>query len=447
MIFLRPTLRASLSGLLFLLTLAAGLPARAEPQSIDAIIAVVNDGVILQSELEHGIAQAHHVIQERGMTSPPEGVLRSQVLERLVLLRLQTQRANEAGIKVDDGELNEVINNIAAQNKLTLPQFNEELKKEGMDYLGMREQIRDEMLIQRVRQKEVASRVLVTDQDINLYLSNQGGIADETEYHLAHILVAVPDGASPEVREKARAKATGLLKRLHDGEDFGSVAVANSDGQQALQGGDLDWRKSGNLPTIFATVVPKMHDNQISDLIEGANGFNIIKLLGTRIGGQQQTVTETHARHILVQPNPLRDENATRALAEELAQRLKKGEDWTTLAKKYSDDPGSKNGGGDLGWQAPGVFTPEFQVRVDELKPNEISEPFHTQFGWHVAEVLDRRTRDATEDSRRQRARQAISQRKEAEEYDSWLRRLREEAYIEYRPLAGAPTDPDSKKS
>jgi peptidyl-prolyl cis-trans isomerase SurA len=429
---LKSRLNALFCLLSFSLALGVASTAQAVPQTIDKIVAVVNDSVVLQSELDRQIKIAEGTMRERGITPPAGDALRSQVLDRLILTRLQTQRAQDAGIHVDDRELNEVIGNIAAQNKMSLTQFADALKKEGIDFLSVREQVRDEMLISRVRQKEVGARVVVTEQDIDLYLAN-AATEDQTEYKLSHILVAVPDGATPQVREAAHAKAEGLLKRLKSGEDFAQLAITNSDGQQALQGGELDWRKGANLPTAFAPVAPKLALNEVSDIIEAANGFNIIKLIGKREAGERKTVDETKAQHILLIPNAIRDEDATRALSRDIYERLQKGEDFAALAKKYSDDPGSKNSGGDLGWQPPGVFAPDFQERIDQLKLNEISQPFHTQFGWHIARVVDRRTRDTTVESRRAAAKQAIQARKEAEEYESWLRRLKEEAYVEYR--------------
>jgi peptidyl-prolyl cis-trans isomerase SurA len=429
---LKSRLNALFCLLSFSLALGVASTAQAVPQTIDKIVAVVNDSVVLQSELDRQIKIAEGTMRERGITPPAGDALRSQVLDRLILTRLQTQRAQDAGIHVDDRELNEVIGNIAAQNKMSLTQFADALKKEGIDFLSVREQVRDEMLISRVRQKEVGARVVVTEQDIDLYLAN-AATEDQTEYKLSHILVAVPDGATPQVREAAHAKAEGLLKRLKAGEDFAQLAITNSDGQQALQGGELDWRKGANLPTAFAPVAPKLALNEVSDIIEAANGFNIIKLTGKREAGERKTVDETKAQHILLIPNAIRDEDATRALSRDIYERLQKGEDFAALAKKYSDDPGSKNSGGDLGWQPPGVFAPDFQERIDQLKLNEISQPFHTQFGWHIARVVDRRTRDTTVESRRAAAKQAIQARKEAEEYESWLRRLKEEAYVEYR--------------
>lgn len=427
---MKPTVLLAAAFSTLLLSLAA--PAQAAPEMLDRIIVVVNDGVILQSELDLAIDSARKTIAERKLNAPPDSVLRTQVLERLILSKLQTQRAASAGVRIDDRELNDIITNIAKQNGMTLGQFGDSLRKQGMDFLGVREQIRDEVLISRVRQREVDSRITVTDQDVDLFLANQGD-NDSIEYRLSHILVAIPDGANDSERAKARAKIDGLLKRINAGEDFAQVAIASSDGQQALQGGDLDWRKAADLPGLFAGTAAKLKVDEVSGVLETSSGFHLIKLTGQRDSEGVKTVTETHARHILITTNAIRNEDQARKQAQDVYTQLKNGGDWDKLAREFSDDPGSKNGGGDLGFQPPGTFVPEFQIRLDQLKPGEISAPFHTQFGWHVASVIERRTRDTSVESRRARARAAIQQRKSAEEYDSWLRRLREEAYIEYR--------------
>lgn len=422
-----------------LLACAFAIPASAEV--IDRIIVVVNDGVVLQSDLDREMEDAKGQIRARGIEVPDESVLRGQVLERLILMRIQTQRAQQAGIRVDDRELNEVISNIAQNNKMTLAQFAEMVRNEGGDFLAVREQIRDEVVVNRLRQREVDSRVTVTEQDIELFLASQGGDED-TEFHLAHILVAVPDGATPEQREQAHDKADGLLKRLKAGEDFASMAVANSDGQQALQGGDLDWRKADALPQLFANTARNLKDGDISSVLETSAGYHIIKRIAMRSAGDRKTVQETHARHILIPINALMTEDQAKAQARDLYDQIVKGGDFAKLAGKYSEDPGSRNNGGDLGWQPPGVFAPEFQEKIDALKPGETTTPFRTQFGWHVAQVLERRTRDITDEAKRGRARAAVQNRKGSEEYDTWLRRLRDEAYVEFR------TDkPDAAKS
>lgn len=412
----------------------AASQAVAAPQPLDRIVVVVNDGVILQSELERALATTRAQVRARGIAVPPEEVLRTQVLERLVLVRLQTQRAQEAGLRVDDRELNEVLGNIAAQNKLTLSGFAEALRREGQDYLVVREQVREEILMQRLRSKEIDSRILVTDQDVDLFLANQpGGANADQEYRLSHILVAVPDGASAEQREQARAKAQGLRERLLKGEAFAEVAIAHSDGQQALDGGDLGWRRADQVPEIFAAQLPRLQENEPSIVLETSSGLHIIQISGKRGGGTRTQLQETHAEHILLAANAIRDEEQTRLQARELHDRIKAGEDFHELAKKLSDDPGSKAAGGDLGWAAPGLFAPEFQAQIDALAPGEMSAPFRTSFGWHIARVIERRTRDVTDEARRNRARAAIQNRKSAEEFDTWLRKLREEAYVEYR--------------
>ncbi|MGH8480954.1 MAG: peptidylprolyl isomerase [Nevskiaceae bacterium] len=415
------------------LSLAFGLaaaPAGAEP--IDRIVAVVNEGVVLQSELDRALQMSRQQLVERQIAPPPEEVLRTQVLERLVLTRVQTQRAQEAGIRVDDRELNEVLSGIAAQNKMTLAEFAVAVRKEGLDYLALREQIRDEVVVQRLRAREIEHRVLVTDQDISLFLANQAQL-DKSEYRLSHILVAVPDGAPSEVRARARAKAEGLLKRLQAGEDFAQLAIANSDGQQALAGGDLDWRPGVALPELFASAVQTLKGGELAPLLENASGFHLLKLTDLRGGPERKSITETRARHVLLTTTALRDEEQTKQEARRIHERVKQGEDLGEIAKQVSDDTGSKAAGGDLGWQPAGVFAPEFEKAIDALQPGQVSAPFRSPFGWHVAKVMERRTRDATDETRRARARAAIQNRKAAEEYDMWLRRLRAEAYVEIR--------------
>lgn len=399
---------------------------------LDRIIVVVNDGVVLESELETALAETRQQLEQRGITAPPAATLRSQVLERLVLTRLQTQRAHDAGIRVSDQELNQVLTGIAQRNDLTLAEFAVQLRARGLDYLGVREQVRDELLITRLRQREVEARVNVSDRDIELFLSSQQG-EDSSEYRLQHILVSVPDGASPAVRQKAREKAEALRARVNEGEDFAQLAVAHSDGQQALQGGDLDWRSAEELPSLFVDVARALPVEGVSEVLEAASGYHIIKLAEVRGGEPREIVQETRVRHILIAPNAIRDDEEARLLAERIRQQLREGAEFAELAEEFSDDPGSKNDGGQLGWQPTGVFAPEFQLKIDQLGPNEVSNPFRTQFGWHIAEVLERRERDATEQARRARAREALRGRKINEEYETWLRRLRDEAYVEYR--------------
>ncbi len=419
--------------------IAASLgPQAAQAEVLDRIVAVVNDSVVLQSDLDQSMRDTFTQLKARNVVAPSEDVLRPQVLERVIFNRLQTQRAQQAGIRIDDRELNDVLGNIARQNKMSLAELAQSVKNDGMDFLSLREQIREEVLIARLRQKEVDSRISVTDQDVDLYLANQKA-GDNVEYHLSHILVSIPDGASSDERDQRRVRAQDLLKRIRAGEDFAQIAIASSDGQQALKGGDLGWRRAADLPSFFAGTAVKLKPGQTSDVLEAGSGFHIIRLAETRGGDERSTVDETRAKHILLMPNAIRTEDQTRVQSQDLYDRLQKGADFGKLAAEFSDDPGSKNAGGDLGWQAPGTFVPDFQAVLDKLQPNETSAPFHTQYGWHIARVTERRTRDTTEESRRGRARQAIQERKSEEEYDTWLRRLRDEAYVEYR--LGKPGD------
>lgn len=429
--------------LLSLSLLAPSLAAQ-ERLSLDRIAVVVNDEVILQSEVLRAIGQAEQQIRARGVSVPPGVNLRSQVIERLVLQRVQTQRARQAGIRIDDRELNEVLTDIAQQNQMTLAQFADALRAEGNDYVSVREQVREEMLINRIRSREVDARVLVTDQDIEQFLTFQGRDGSDVEYRLAHILARFPDGASPEQRRAAREKVEALRARVLEGEDFSAVAIAESDGQQALQGGDLGFRSADALPQVFAAAAQTLETGELSPVLETTGGYHLIRLVERRGGAPRQSVEETQARHLLIQPNTLRSDEQARQLARDLHTRIEKGESIADLAAEFSDDPGSKNSGGDLGFQPPGVFVPEFQARLDALSPGEVSSPFRSQFGWHIVEVMDRRTRDVTEETRRARARGAVQQRRAAEEYDTWLRRLRAEAYIEYRIDGDKPDTGDS---
>ena len=413
----------------------------APSQPVDRIVAVVNEGVILESELQRGIAAARRQLRLQNVALPPDDELRPQVLERLVIIRLQTQKAQEAGVRIDDKELNDVMTNMAQQQGQTPAQFAEALRTDGLDYLDVREQVRDELLVNRVREKEVAENVQVTDQDVDMFLANQAS-TDPTRYHLGHILVAVPESATDRQKKKAREKIDDIRTRLLAGGDFTRIATTESDASQALKGGDMGTLRLVEMPGLFAEATPRMTPGTISPVLEDASGYHILKLLDRQTAEKASTVQETRAQHILLTPNQLRDEDATRRLSQQIYDRIKAGEDFAVLAKQFSDDPGSKQAGGDLGFTAPGIFAPEFQIRIDELKVGEVSPPFHTQFGWHIARVTQRRDRDVTDTLRRNQARNSIGQRRLNDDYETWLRHLRDEAYTEYRLApASAATD------
>lgn len=417
--------------------LAATLPAHAA-QVLDYIVAVVDEDVILASELDQATDAISAQIQASGNTPPPTDVLRDQVRERLIVQKLQTQRAQQRGIAISDEELNAALQNVAAQNNMDLREFARALRTQGMDYLQVRDQVREELTVNRLRGIEVESRVNVSDRELDDFLAMASRGDQSTEYRIAQILVAVPEGSTEQTATAARAEAEQIKQALDDGGDFAQLAISRSDGQKALEGGDLGWRSAAGLPTIFAGTVSDLDVGAHSDVLESGSGLHIVKLLDKRGGEVTAMVTETRARHILIQPNAIRDDEASREEIQNLYQRLQSGEDLADLAKEHSDDPGSANQGGDLGWRAPGSFVPAFETKLGEMEVGQVSQPFRSQFGWHIIEVLDRRERDNGAEVQRAQAREAIRRRKVAEEYESWLRQLREEAYVELRAAPDA---------
>ncbi len=400
---------------------------------IDRIVAVVDDGVILQSELDEMLETVKRQLHQQDAQLPPDNVLRKQVLERLIMMHLQLQYAQRTGIRIDEEKLNAAISNIAQQNKMSLGDFRLALEREGYNFAHFRDNIRDQMIIAQLQQRQVNNLVTVSDQEVDNFLANaklQGDVGDE--YHLAHILIAVPEGASTAQVDAAHSKAQRILDELRGGADFQKMAVSVSDGQQALEGGDLGWRGAAQIPSLFVDLVTHMKNGEISDLVRSPSGFHIIKLLDHR-GMNKHSVTQTHARHILIRTNDLVSDNDAKERLEQLKQRLEGGDDFATLARAHSDDAVSAAKGGDLGWVSPGELDPRFEEVMNGLAPGQISAPFRTQFGWHLVQVLGRRTYDDTKDFRRNMAREMIRKRKAEEEIDIWLRRLRDEAYVEYR--------------
>jgi peptidyl-prolyl cis-trans isomerase SurA len=425
--------------LLLALLLAGAPPASVSAASLDGIVVVVDEEVVLASELGEAMRQVELQLRSQGRPLPPRDVLQRQVLERLILQRLQVQRAKNAGLQVSEDELRQALAGIAARNQMNVNEFAEAAAREGIDFGQFREQLRTDLLINKLRQREVESRVVVSEQDVDFFLQSQTGQQEGSEYRLSHILIAVKEGASEEERSAVRRQAEEVLAKARAGEDFAQLAARYSNDQLALSGGDLGWRDAATLPSLFANVVPGLKPGEVSPLLSSPSGFHIVRLNETRTGGGAQMVDETHARHILLTPNAVRDDVATRAAAENLRRELDAGADFAALARKHSNDPGSANRGGDLGWQPKGSFTREFESQLEAMQPGEIRGPFPTQFGWHIVQLIERRTRDDSEGRKRDRARAAIFQRKVGEEYDLWLRRLRDEAYVEYRlvPPAG----------
>lgn len=404
---------------------------------LDSIVAVVNDDIVTDSELGERVTTLSRQLRQQRRPLPPNPVLRSQVLERLVLEKLQLQEAKSIGIQVDDDTLNQTLKRIAQENNLSLGEFRSALERDGYDFNSFREDIRRELIIRRLHERQIQQKILVSEQDVDQFLADEDNNVDASkEYHLAHMLVSVPEAATPEQLEKAKAKLLNITTKLKEGQDFGELAVAYSDGQQALDGGDLGWRKGAELPSLFAAVVPRLTPNQVSDVIRGPNGFHMVKLLDVK-GEQRHMVQETLARHILIEVSKIKSDSDAAAEVKKLKIEIENGADFAELAKKFSADKNSASQGGKLGWVKPGETVPQFEQTMNALTIGVISEPIQTRFGWHIIQVLERRTVDDTASLRRTQAQQALRQRKIEEETDIWLRRLRDEAYVEYRNSDG----------
>ena len=422
-------MKAVFQTLIALLLLAAGA---AWGDVLDRIVAVVEQDVILASELEEEAESIRQELRRRGAAPPSDDELHRHVLERLIMQRIQLARAERAGLRVDDATLDATVSRIAAQNNMTLSQLHDALARDGIEFSRFREELRQEIAINRLQQARVESQVEVTPREIEEALET-AATDDGVEYHVAHIQVSTPEGASAAEIREARQRATELHRRVTQNEaDFEAIAAAFSDARTATDGGSLGWRLPGQLPSAFAELVPELQPGEISDVIQAATGFHIVKLLDTRREGIE-TVEETRARHILVRTDDQMGDEDAQGLLVELLKRIEAGEAFADLAREHSQDPGSAPDGGDLGWTAPGLLVPAFQEVMDGLEPDEISEPFPTQFGWHIVQVEDRRVRDITDERRRERIAEQIYQRKSQEALEQWLRRLREEAYVEYR--------------
>ena len=399
---------------------------------LDRVAAVVNDGVVLNSELDDQVTAVSERLRTQKLELPPQNVLRQQVLERLVLQEIQAQRANRAGLKVPDETLNNALQEVAQRNNIPLSQLPEALAQQGIDYSTYREEMRKELTLGLLRQRDVLQRISITPREVDQFLAKQANTPSENnQYNVSHILIAVGQTASPEQIDQAAKKAADVAQRAKGGEDFAKLAVAYSNAQTALDGGALGWRKGSELPTFLTDIVAKLKPGQVSDPLRTPTGFHIVKLNEVKGGEDKAIVQQIHVRHILMKTNELADDATVKQKLEQLRERILKGEDFAGLASITSEDPGSAAQGGDLGWAGPGSFVPEFEEVIGKLKDQEISEPFHTQYGWHIAQVLGHRQFDNTDELKRRNAIDAIRASKADEETELWLRRLRDEAYVE----------------
>lgn len=402
---------------------------------MDRIIAVVNDEVILESELMDMSQTVRQQLRQREAAIPPADILRKQVLERLIIQRLQLQRAEEVGVRVGDDALNAALRQIANNNNMNLRQFRDVLEDDGYDFSQFRETIREEMIITRLRKSEVEDRIVVSDREVDNFLATQTiQSGSEEEYELQHILVSMPDAASPEQVQDAQQRLEKIQTLLSEGGVFSEVAAGYSDGQNALEGGELGWRKQGELPSLFAEVVPSLSVGEVSEPLRSGSGFHLVRLKDKK-SAEVHLVKQTLASHILIKTSEvMTDEEAEKRL-QQLRQRVESGEKFAELARAHSEDTGSAIEGGSLGWVSPGVMVPEFQEKMDELAIGQMSDVFKSRFGWHLILLEDRREQNMADEFKRGKAREQLRQRKIDEEMESWLRAMRDEAYVEYREL------------
>jgi peptidyl-prolyl cis-trans isomerase SurA len=402
-------------------------------EMLDRIAAIVNEGLVLKSELDVQMDAVTKRLQEQKVELPSQSVLKQQVLDRLIVQEIQTQHAKRVGLTVSDEQLNSALQEIASRNKIPFDQLPTALAAQGVEYKQYREGMRKELTLSTLRQRDVIAHINVSPRELEQFLARQQSSAANDEFNVAHILLSLPEAATPQQLEEITHKAQDLAARASKGEDFGQLAIANSNSQTALDGGQLGWRKGAQLPQFILDLVGPMKPGQVSAPVRTPSGFHIVKLNERRSGEKQVIINQIHVRHILMKTNELDDDETVRQKLSKLRDRISKGEDFAGLASTNSGDPGSAPDGGDLGWSGPGTFVPEFDKAIADLKTNEISEPFKSRYGWHIVQMLGTRTYDSTDDVRRQRAFAAIRESKADEETELWLRRLRDEAFVEIK--------------
>jgi len=400
---------------------------------LDGIVALVNDGVVLESELDSQTTMIEQRLRAEGTPIPPNDSLKKQVLDNLVLGQIQLQRAERDGITVPDEILNRALADIAQRNNTTLTGLPGMLAAEGIDYAAYRKDLREQLVMERLRMKDVISRIAVSERELNDYLERESGNSyRNNRYKLSNILISLPANTTPEDLQKAQARADEIYRRLQKGEDFAELALAYSNAENALDGGDLGWRSGDALPTIFAEIVPNLQKGQVSEPIRSASGFHIVKVDDVE-GNKPIIEKQVHARHILIKTDEIIDDEVAEQKLIEIRNGILAGDDFAAVAKAVSDDPGSAVDGGDLGWAGPNVYVGVFEDTLENLKIGEVSMPFRSPFGWHIVEVIERRTHDTTDDVRREQAMAAIRDSKVAEETELWLRQIRDESFVEYR--------------
>jgi len=400
---------------------------------IDRILIVVNDEIITASEVETRVRAVRARLTSQKVNLPPDDILRRQVMERMVTERLQQQLARQFGFTVSDERLDRAIRQVAEQNRKSPEDLRRESENEPGGYRAFREELRGQLLVQQLIEREVNNRVNVSEAEVENFLATQSGRDGGIEYNISHILLGLPESASPEVITRAKQKAEGLLAELRKGADFGQLAVANSQGQNALEGGGLGWKQAGQLPDLFVNALRTLKPGTVSDVLRSPSGFHILRLNDRRGGGEALKVTQTRARHILIKTGELVSLSEAQRRIEQLRERLVNGANFAETARAHSEDVGSAANGGDLGWMNPGQTVPEFEKAMNTLKPGELSAPVKSPFGVHLIQVQERRERDISQEREAATARNQLHARKADERYEQWLRQLRDEAFVEYR--------------
>ncbi len=401
---------------------------------LDRVAAVVNDGIVLRSDVEQQLDTISDRLQKSGQQLPPRNVLRQQVLERLVLQELQMQRAERLGLKVSDEMINNALTDVARRNNIKFSDLPAALESQGINYRDYRDEVRRDMVLQGLRQRDVIARVYVSPREVDQCIAKRkASPTADNEYNLAHILIGIPSAATEQQIAERTSRAQAVYERASRNEDFGQLAITYSESGTALEGGALGWRKAGQLPSFVADIIPTLKAGEVTQPIRTPSGLHIFKVLEIRGGQTPALVSQVHARHILMKPTEVMDDETVRQKLSQIRERVLKGESFEAVASVTSEDPGSAASGGDLGWAGPGTFVPEFEKQLDAMSDNEISQPFRTQFGWHIIQLLGRRTYDASEDMTRNRCVSQLREARADEETEIWLRRLRDEAFVEYR--------------
>jgi peptidyl-prolyl cis-trans isomerase SurA len=400
---------------------------------LDRVVAIVDEDVVLESELNDRVQTVLQRLKGQYTELPEEKVLTKQVLEQLVVERIQLGLAKRYDINVDDNEVNQAVETVRERNKMSEEQLLADLNRQGLSLAGLRNQIRNELTINHLQQGVVNGRIKISEQEINNFLaSSDGKFATSPDYHIGHILIAIPSSADAETIAAAEQKAKDIHQKLLAGADFAQLAIANSNDQTALQGGDIGWRKLAQLPELFGNQLASLKTGSVTAPFRSGAGFHILKNIEQR-GGGQQLIEQTHARHILVKTSEIMDDNQAREKLLALKDKIEKGEDFAKLAKANSEDTGSMLNGGDLGWSSPGMFVAAFEEAMKNTPIGQVSRPFKSQFGWHILEVLERRKEDMSEQMKRNQAQNMIRSRRFEEEFQLWITQIREEAFVEVK--------------